>query len=220
VFRIDLLGEYQPLYARAAWLTLWVGAAGILGASAVGLVSAVVSYWRLPLARRVVSGYVELSRNTPLVVQLFFLYFGLPKVGIVLDSATCAVNGLSFLGGSYMAEALRSGIEACGVHQSQAARALGLSRAQTMSYVLLPQALATAMPAISANVIFLLKETSVVSVVALADLVFVAKDLIGTDYNTTEALGLLVVAYLVILTPVSFGLSRLERRVRHGAARA
>ncbi|MDR0847863.1 MAG: amino acid ABC transporter permease [Propionibacteriaceae bacterium] len=213
----ELLGEYLPVFARAAWLTLWVGLTGIVCAVVVGLACAVVQHFRVPFARQLVSAYIELSRNTPLVVQLFFLYFGLPKLGIVLSSATCAIVGLAFLGGSYMAEAIRSGLEAVDDGQSQSALALGLSRGLTLRHVVLPQAVALAMPAFTANIIFLIKETSVVSIVALPDLMYVAKDLIGTDYNTREALTLLVAFYLVILLPISLGAGKLEKKVRYAA---
>ena len=213
----ELLGEYLPLFARAAWLTLWVGLTGIACAIVVGLVCAVVQHFRVPIARQLVSVYIELSRNTPLVVQLFFLYFGLPKLGIVLPSTTCAIVGLAFLGGSYMAEAIRSGLEAVDDGQSQSALALGLTRGLTLRHVVLPQAVALAMPAFTANIIFLIKETSVVSIVALPDLMYVAKDLIGTDYNTREALTLLVAFYLVILLPISLGAAKLEKKVRYAA---
>ena len=94
--------------------------------------------------------------------------------------------------------------------------ALGLTRTQTLRHVALPQAIATSVPPLAANVIFLIKETSVVSVVALPDLVYVAKDLIGMSYNTSEALILLVVAYLVILLPVSIAARLVEKKVRRG----
>ena len=94
--------------------------------------------------------------------------------------------------------------------------ALGLTRTQTLRHVALPQAIATSVPPLAANVIFLIKETSVVSVVALPDLVYVAKDLIGMSYNTSEALILLVIAYLVILLPVSIAARLIEKKVRRG----
>lgn len=213
----DLLGSYLPLFASAASLTLWVGLAGVALAVGVGLVAAVATHFRVPLARQVAGAYIELSRNTPLVVQLFFLYFGLPKLGIVLEPATCAIIGLGFQGGSYMAETFRSGLEAVPRSQALSALSLGLTRRATLTRVVLPQAVPLALPGFTANVIFLLKETSVVSIVALPDLMYVAKDLLGTDYNTTETLTLLVLCYLIILLPISIGATVLERRTRRAA---
>jgi polar amino acid transport system permease protein len=133
-----------------------------------------------------------------------------------MSRETCAVAALAFLGGSYMAEAIRSGLEAVDVIQTESAVSLGMDRFQVMRFVVLPQAIAVAFPAIVANVVFLIKETSVVSAIALADLMYVAKDLIGNDYNTTEALFMLVVFYLLILLPISLLASLAERRIRYG----
>jgi polar amino acid transport system permease protein len=211
----SVLGDYLPAYIKATGATLAIAGVGLVLATALGLVIAQVQYFRLPVARQLVAGYIELSRNTPLVVQLFFLYYGLPKLGLVWGSGTCAVVGLAFLGGSYMAEAFRSGLEAVETHQNQSALALGMNSSQALRHVVFPQALALSTPAFAANTIFLIKETSVVSIVAYPDLVYVAKDYIGNDYNTTEALALLVIFYLIILLPVSLGAAALERRLRH-----
>ncbi len=211
----EFMAEYLPLYQKAAWLTLRIGAAGVAGAFVVGLICAVIQYEKILILRRIAAVYIELSRNTPLLVQLFFLYYGLPKIGISTDAAACGVAGLTFLGGSYMAEALRSGFEAVSRVQTESALSLGMDKRQTMQYVVLPQAFSTSVPAIMANVIFLLKETSVFSAISIMDLMFTAKDLIGLYYKTTESLFLLVVFYLFILLPVSLLGSLLERRLRY-----
>ena len=114
-----------------------------------------------------------------------------------------------------MTEAFRSGLEAVDKVQLESAQSLGMNRFQTMQYVILPQAVSISIPAFMANVIFLLKETSVFSAVSLMDLMFTAKDLIGLYYKTTESLFLLVIFYLMILLPISIFGSLLERRVRY-----
>ncbi len=212
---MEFIVRYLPLYVEAAKLTLGIGLVGIALSLLVGLVIACIQYFKVPLLRQLAAVYIELSRNTPLLVQLFFLYFGLPKAGIRLSSEGCAVIGLCFLGGSYMAEAFRSGIGSVAPSQEEAALALGFRKLQVIRYVIFPQALAVSVPALCANMIFLIKETSVFSVVALADLMYVAKDLIGLYYKTDEALLMLVVAYLIILLPVSLLAAVLERRLRY-----
>lgn len=211
----EFMGRYLPLYGEAALLTVRLGAEGIAGATLLGLVCAMIQYYKVPVLRSVVTGYIELSRNTPLLVQLFFIYYGLPKIGIPTNAAVCGAAGLMFLGGSYMCEAFRSGLEAVDPMQTECACALGLSRGQIMRHVVLPQAFTVSMPPFMANVIFLLKETSVFSAISLMDLMFTAKDLIGLYYKTTESLFLLVVFYLLILLPVSLLGAALERRLRH-----
>ncbi len=212
---VDFMVRYLPWYVDAAILTVRIALWSILFSLLVGVACAVIKYYRIPVAHRLVSVYVEISRNTPLLVQLFFLYFGLPKVGVVLSSEACAVIGLAFLGGSYMAESFRSGLESIERSQIEAAASLGMGRRLTMAEVVFPQAVAVSVPGLCANVIFLIKETSVVSGIALADLMYVTKDLIGLYYETDEALTMLVVFYLIILLPVSVAASVLERRLRH-----
>ena len=131
-----------------------------------------------------------------------------------LDQELCAIIGLAFLGGSFMAETLRSGLDSVEPIQLQSSLSLGLTPWQAMRRVVFPQAVAISMPGITANLVFLVKETSVVSIIALPDLVFKAKEQIGSYYQTSEALLLLVVFYLVILLPVSLGAGFLERRLR------
>lgn len=215
MLNFDFILKYIPLYVEAAKLTVTVAWQGIVLSLVLGLLCAGITYYRVPVLRAIVRVYVEISHNTPLLVQLFFLYFGLPKIGIVLSAKACAVVGLTFLGGSYMSEAIRSGLEAIEKSQVDSAKALGFGKLGALKEIILPQALAVSMPGICANVIFLIKETSVVSGIALADLMYVAKDLIGLYYETDEALVMLVVAYLVILLPVSIIASLLERRLKY-----
>ncbi|MBQ6058695.1 MAG: amino acid ABC transporter permease [Clostridia bacterium] len=210
-----VIRQYLPLYRKAAGLTVRIGLLGIAAAILIGLFCTAVQRSRIPVLRQLVSGYIELSRNTPLLVQLFFLYYGLPKIGVPTNAVACGIAGLAFLGGSYMAEAFRSGVEAIDIIQEESAYSLGLSRGQTLRYVIFPQAFSVSVPAFVANVIFLLKETSVFSAISLMDLMFTAKDLIGLYYKTTESLFLLVVFYLLILLPVSLLGALLERRTRH-----
>ena len=211
----EYMAKILPLYGKAAVLAVRIGVLGIIFAMLVGLLCSLVRQMKIPVLKQLASVYIELSRNTPLLVQLFFIYYGLPKIGIKTDPETCGVAGLAFLGGSYMAEAFRSGLEAVGKIQHESALSLGLTGLQTFRYVILPQAFAISIPGITANVIFLLKETSVFSAISLMDLMFTAKDQIGLYYKTTECLVLLVAFYLLILLPVSLLGSLLERRVRH-----
>ena len=211
----EFIIKYLPMYERAALLTVKLGLSGVICAIIVGLICAIIQYEKVPVARQIVAVYIELSRNTPLLVQLFFIYYGLPKIGIQTDPQTCGIAGLTFLGGSYMEEAFRSGLETVAEVQTESALSLGMNRLQVMRYVVLPQAFSISVPAFMANVIFLLKETSVFSAVSLMDLMFTAKDLIGLYYKTTESLFLLVVFYLLILLPISILGSFLERRLRY-----
>ncbi|MDT7508952.1 amino acid ABC transporter permease [Bifidobacterium sp. H1HS16N] len=199
-------------FVNAAYVTVFISFFGVVFSMLIGLVCAGLEVFRIPLLSQVARVYIELSRNTPLLVQLYFLYFGLPKLGVNWSAQTCAIVGLAFLGGSYMAEAMRGGLEAVPQVQIESARVLGFTRGQTLSRIVLPQALSSAIPGVVANIIFLIKESSVVSAIALADVMYVTKDLMGTSYDTYESLTLLIVTYLVILLPISVIGTVLERR--------
>lgn len=211
----QFIEKYVPLYVAAGKLTLFLACIGIVLSILIGILASAVLYYRIPLLKRLVSVYVELSRNTPLLVQLFFLYFGLPKIGIRWSSEVCGIVGLSFLGGAYMTESFRAALSTVEKGQLESAKSLGLNPIQILRYVLLPEAITVAVPSIVANMIFLIKETSVFSGIALKDLMYEAKDLIGLYYKTEESLVMLVVAYLILLLPVSILGTVLERRVKN-----
>ena len=213
---LAFIREYTPLYVEAAKLTIGIALFGILFSIVVGALCSIIRYYKVPVLQKIAGIYIELSRNTPLLVQLFFLYFGLPKIGIHFSSESCAVIGLTFLGGSYMAEAFRSGLEAVDEIQRGSALALGFNSFQVMWHVILPQAISVSVPAFCANIIFLIKETSIFSVIAIPELTNTALDLIGLYYRSNEYLFVLVIAYAIILIPLSLILTWLERRVRYG----
>ncbi|WP_032880491.1 amino acid ABC transporter permease [Acinetobacter courvalinii] len=208
-----------PQFYAATLMTLKISFIGIVLSILLGLICSIISTYQVRILNKIVKVYIEVSRNTPLLIQLFFLYYGLPKIGIKLDGFSCGVIGLTFLGGSYMAEAFRAGLQSVAQGQIDSARSVGLNAVQVFQYVVFPQALSLSIPAIGANCLFLIKESSVLSAIAVVELLFVTKDLIGMDYKTTEALFVLIVAYLMILLPVSALTSYLEyrsRKVSHG----
>ncbi len=209
----------MPQFVSATLTTLKISIISIILAIVVGLICSVLITYKIKFFDKIAKIYIEISRNTPLLIQLFFLYYGLPKLGIKIDGFTCGVIGLTFLGGSYMAEAFRAGLQAVAKGQIDSGESIGLNPFQVFRYVIFPQALAVSIPAIGANCLFLIKESSVVSAIAVVELLFLTKDLIGMDYKTTEALFLLIMSYLVILLPVSVLTSYLEyrsRKVSHG----
>ena len=209
---VEVIKSYLPNFIKAFFLTIKIGWIGIALAFIIGIVCAFILYFKVPVFSGFVKGYVELFRNTPLLVQLFFIYYGLPSIGVKIPAELCGILGLGLLGGSYMAESFRSGLEAVPVIQTESALSLGMTRRQLFIYVILPQAFSISVPAIVANIIFLLKETSVFSAISLMDLMFTAKDYIGLYYNTFESLFLLVIFYVVMLLPVSFAGSIIERK--------
>jgi polar amino acid transport system permease protein len=204
-----------PLYEKAVWITLKLAFGGIFISLIIGLLCSVILYFKVKGLQIIVRAYIELSRNTPLLVQIFFLYYGLPKLGLKMSENTCAIIGLSFLGGSYMCEAFRSGIEAVSKSQIESGLSIALSKVQLARYVIIPQAFSVSLPSLGANCIFLLKETSILGAISILDVMNVTKDLIGMYYKTFESLAMLVVVYIILLLPLSILLSWLERKVRY-----
>lgn len=207
--------KVSPMFFDAALLTLQVFALGLFFSFLVGLFCVAMYFFRLNFIYKICSIYIEFSRNTPLLIQLFFLYYGLGKLGFHMSSFACAVLGLSFLGGSYMAESLRAGIDAVKKQQLEAGLSLGFSKMQLLRYIILPQALGICMPSISANTVFLFKEISVVTIIALPDLVNTMTSLNSLTYKTDELLFLLFISYLIIILPMSLFLSWLEKRLSY-----
>ncbi|MCB5238957.1 amino acid ABC transporter permease [Niallia circulans] len=210
-YMVDVL----PYYKTALWLTIKLASIGIVFAIIVGMICSVIQYFKVKVITNIVQIYLEIARNTPLLIQLFFLYYGLPKVGIKFSEELCGIIGLTFLGGSYMAEVFRAGMEAVTKSQIEAGRAIGLSNVQLMRYVIIPQAFSYSVPGFGANCIFLIKETSIFSGIAILELTNTTKNLMGIFYKTNEALFMLVIGYLIILLPLTLFLTWLERRVRH-----
>ena len=212
---INFIIEVLPLFQKALFITLKLACIGIFFSIVIGLICNLLLAKENIFLSSLVNAYIELSRNTPLLIQLFFLYYGLPKFGIKLDEQVCAIIGLSFLGGSYMSEALRAGIEAVHKNQIESGLSLGMNKFQLFRYVIMPQAISVSIPLIAANAIFLVKETSVVGIIAVKELMNLSKTLIGVYYKTYETMFLLIIFYLIILLPLSFILSYIERKMRY-----
>ncbi|KRL17478.1 ABC transporter, permease protein [Lentilactobacillus rapi DSM 19907 = JCM 15042] len=205
------------MFEKGFVLTLWLSFIGIIGSILVGLICSLLQYFKVPIFHQIATVYVEISRNTPLLIQLFFLYYAFPVIGIKFSAQLCGIIGLIFLGGSYMAEGFTGGFNGVSKGQLESGKAIGLSRWQLARYVVFPQGFSLSVPAMAANVIFLIKETSIFTVIAIPELTNTALDLIGMYYRSNEYLFVLVVAYAIILIPLSAILTLLEKRVRYGS---
>ncbi|MBC7212054.1 MAG: amino acid ABC transporter permease, partial [Pseudomonas sp.] len=177
-----------PAFFKAVGVTLQVGAIAIVTSMLVALLNATLLVLRTPYLWRLVKGYVELARNTPLLIQLFFVYFALPSLGLKVSGFAAAIITLTFMGGAYLTEVLRAGVEAVPRAQLESGRSIGLSEGQLLRHVILPQAGILSLPALFANFVFLLKETTVVSAVAVPEILYTTKNYIALYYKTYEML--------------------------------
>lgn len=210
---LQIIQENIPLFVKGMKVTVTLGAIGIVLSILFGFMIALFRFFKVPILTPILTAYIELSRNTPLLIQLFFLYYGLPKLGIPLAKELAAIIGLTFLGAAYMAEAFRASFESVSQIQLEVGRSLGFNGFQLATVVLLPQGMKLAIPSVGANCIFLLKETSVFSAIAIMDLTNATKDLIGMYYMTREFLLMLVVSYSILIIPMVVILYWLEKSV-------
>lgn len=212
----DFILANVGVYANAGLLSIKISFFGIVFSSILGVALAFVLYYKIAILSPITRIYIEISRNTPFLIQLYFLYYGLPSLmGIKFSAEISAIIGLTFLGGSYMCESFRSALKQIEKIQLESALSLGFNQKQIIAYIILPLCFSIALPSFSANAIFLIKESSVVTAIALADLMFATNNIIANDYKTNEALFLLVSAYLIIILPLSLIFSYLEKRFRY-----
>jgi len=184
----------------------------------VGLVAALGVLAKQPLLRWPARFYVWLIRSTPLLVQLFIIYFGLPQFGFDLSPFWSGVLGLALNTGAYNAETIRGGILAVPRGQLEAARSLGMSGALTMRRIVLPQALRLIIPPLGNNFVILIKDTSLVSTITLMELTLTAQRLIGSTYKPFEMYLMAALLYAVLTTSASLLLQLVERRTLWGRA--
>lgn len=208
----QIIQQFLPLFFESFKTTVFIGLVGTIGALIIGIVLFIFNYQFNKVSKWVITPYLELFRNIPLMVFLFFMFYGLPKIGININALFCAIIGLTLMGGAYMYEALRSSFTSISFHQQLSAQSLGLSKPQTLRYVLLPQMIQKSLGPLIANALFLFKETSVVSAIGIMDLMFRTKDLLGLYYQTNETLFLMVLAYLILLIPLLWLSNYLEKR--------
>jgi polar amino acid transport system permease protein len=213
-FDLDYLRQQLPLLRAGLVVTIQVSAIAVVLSIAIGLVGAAVRVLRVPLLRQLFAGYVEVIRNTPLLVQIFFVFFGLPTLGLVLPIFWCGVLSLTLWAGAFQTENLRGGLSAVHRGLSEAARALGLSRFQYLRLVGLPLAVRISLPSILNTCVSLVKNSAYVSAIGLQDLSAVAFERIANDFRAFEMLSVLLVGYLALVLSLSFSVRALEHRLQ------
>lgn len=194
-------------------ITIEVSLLAFVFSFAIGVVVATMRVTPQRLIGGLGTAYVEFVRNVPLLVQIFFFYFGLPSVGIRLDGFWSGVCGLSIYTGAFFAEAIRSGIISVPRGQLEAAQAAGLSYVQAMRLIVLPQALRVTIPPIGNTTLNMIKNSSLVSTVSVADILGTANLLGGRTFAYTELLIGAAALYLIITLPTALGVNLLERRL-------
>lgn len=210
------LPVFLPVLLRGAATTIVLTAASLMLACIGGLVLALVRTSHVPVLGQVATAYVEVIRSIPVLATLFVIYFGLAQVGIALPSLVAATVGLAMIGSAYMAENLRAGLLAVPRGQREAAATIGLTPVQTMSHVILPQAVRVALPPSINYSISLLKDTAIASTVAAPELLFAAKGLVSQTILPLQIYFLTGLIYLAMSLPLAFLGRYVERQMAIG----
>lgn len=206
--------RFLPDLLKGAGITLLLTVQGLIAGFVLGLLATLARTYGSKFWRGLAVGYIELFRGTPLLVQLFLIYYGLPGLGITLSRELSAFLALGLNSGAYQAEYLRGSILAIGDSQMMAGRSIGLSRWQTIWYVILPQALRLAIPAWSNEPVSLLKSTAVVFLIAVPELMAKAKAIAARTYDPIGSYLAVAVIYLAIVYILDAFLRWLERASR------
>lgn len=213
----NIIVHYFPFLAKGAVLTLEISIISLVLGLLFGLVAALCKLSDNTFLRWPANFYVWLIRSTPLLVQLFIIYYGFPQFGIDLGPFMSGVLGLSLNVGAYNAETIRGGIISVPAGQTEAARSLGMSGILCMKRIILPQALRIIIPPLGNNFIILIKDTSLVSTITLVELTLTAQRLIGSTYKPFEMYIMAAVLYAILTSLASMLLSILERYTRKEA---
>lgn len=173
---------------------------GFALAMVVALFMALVQYANIKVLKQFARFYIWIFRGTPLLVQLFLAYFGLPKLGIVMDAFPCALLVLGLNEGAYCAETLRSALESVSEGQIEAGYCVGMNYIQIMWHVVLPQAFRTAFPPLSNSLISMLKDTSLAATITVADMFMAAQRVVGRTYEPLWVYSEVALVYLFMST--------------------
>jgi polar amino acid transport system permease protein len=213
MFDPEYLFAQVPALLRGLGMTLVVTAISILLSLAIGLVGGAVRTQRVPVLAQLAAAYVELIRNTPILVQIFFLFYGLPAVGMRMSLFWTGVVSLTLWGGAYQIENFRGGLAAVDRGLREAAHALNLRTLTFLRYVAVPVALRVSLPSMVNTSISQLKNSSYLQAIGLAELTFVALDRVATDFRALEMFAALGVIYVALVFALSAAAARLEQRL-------
>ena len=190
--------ERWPAFLEGAWLTIQLTVVSIALGFVLGTLCAVLRVYGGGIVRRVIGGYVEMIRNTPLLVQIFLVYFGLASLGLKLSAELSAIIALVINVGAYTTEIMRAGIEATGKTQLEAADCLGLSRVQTILHIVLLPAMERVYPALSSQFVLLMLASSVTSQISAEELTAVANVIQSDTFRSFEVYVVVAVVYLAL----------------------
>jgi len=223
----SFLAKYWPYYLLGAKNTILLAIFAVVLGVLIGMILAIARVGKNPIPRFIATAYVEFIRGTPLLVQLFIIYYGLQAIGIrfpdiPIMSGILGINFADFMAGvitmginsgAYVCEIFRAGIQSIDKGQTEAARSLGLSYPKTMLYIIIPQAIRNVLPTLGNEFVVVIKESSIVSIIGIADLMYKANTVRGNTFQPFEPLLVAAGVYFMLTFPLSKLLARIERRM-------
>lgn len=212
-FQLTIFLEAFPLLLRGAWVTLYLSLISTSIGMILGLLVGVARVSRLRGIRATATVYTEVIRGTPLLMQLIVLYYGLPSVGINLEAVAAGIIGLSANSAAYVGEIFRAGIQSVGRGQREAGIASGLTRLQAMRYIILPQAFRLVLPPLTNEFVTMLKDSSLVSTLAIAELLRTGREIVAWKVNVFSPFAGVTLLYLAMTLPLTHLARHLERRI-------
>lgn len=218
-----VIPEMWPLLLDGLKVTVAISLISIALGLVIGFLSCLMGLSRVAPLRWISKGYIWLIRGTPMIVQAYFVFFAIPALvsmfasGFKFSSFSAGVITLSLNAGAYLSEIFRSGIQAVPVGQTEAARSLGLTPTKTMLRVVLPQAFKITVPSIVNQFIISVKDTSILSVISLPELVNITKQYTGASYKLFEPYSFVALFYLVIISVLMVLSKYIEKRMNYGA---
>lgn len=214
-FDLSLISNSIPLLIKGAGVTLEITALAVGFGLLVGLCLGLGQLSKLRILRWPCKIYVDVIRGTPLLVQIFIIYFALPNIiGHRIDPFVAAVTACSLNSGAYVAEIFRAGIQSISLDQMRAGLSLGMTTAQTMRYIILPQAIKRIIPPLGNEFIAMLKDSSLVSVIGFEELTRSGQLIIAETYATMEIWTVVAILYLVMTLTITQLVGFMERRLR------
>ena len=213
-FAYHVMWESLPMLLGGLKYTLIITAGGLFFGFILGAATGLMKLSRYKILSRIAGIYIETIRGTPLMVQVMFLYFGLPlALGMRIPPLTASIIAISVNAGAYIAEVVRGAVQSIEKGQVEAGRSIGLSRHQTMLYIIWPQAFRRMIPPLGNQFIISLKDTSLLVVIGMGELTRTGQEIIADNFRAFEVWLTVAIIYLMITRTLSYGLSYVEKRV-------
>ena len=209
----SFLKEYFPVFLDGAMWTLMISAITVILGSILGMLLCIMKRSKIKILNFISTSYVEVIRGTPLLLQIYIVYFGLPSFGLQLEVLPSCIIAISLNSAAYVSEIIRAGIEAVDKGQLEAARSLGMNEAIAMRLVVFPQAIKNILPPIGNEFVAIIKESSMASTIGVAELMYSSKIVTGATYKGFEPLIVIAMFYFVMTFSLGRVMSYVEKRL-------